>query len=52
MRIDEIPSGSAVPANRGRYEFEPGHEYELSLYHFYPVDVPLDVRLTLATTSE
>jgi hypothetical protein len=50
--INEIPSRSAVSANKGRYEFQPGHEYELSLYHFYPKDVPLRARVTLATTSQ
>lgn len=50
--INEIPSRSAVTANKGRYDFRPGHEYELSLYHFYPKDVPLRARVTLTTTSQ
>jgi len=50
--INEIPSRSAVSVNKGRYEFQPGHEYELSLYHFYPKDVPLRARVTLTTTSQ
>jgi hypothetical protein len=50
--INEIPSRSAVLANNGRYEFQSGHEYEVSLYHFYPKDVPLRAGFTLATTSQ
>jgi hypothetical protein len=50
--INEIPSRSAVLANNGRYEFKPGHEYELSLYHFYPKEVPLRAGVTLTTTSQ
>jgi len=50
--INEIPSRSVVPANRGRYDFQPGREYELSLYHFYPKDVPLRAGVILTTTSE
>ena len=50
--IHEIPSRSAIAVSKGRYEFQPGHEYEVSLYHFYPKDVPLRARVTLATTSQ
>jgi len=50
--INEIPSRSGVSANKGRYEFDPGHEYEFTLYHFYPKDVPPRSRVTLVTTSE
>src|SRR5580704_3964379 len=50
--INEIPSRLAVAANKGRYDFQPGREYELSLYHFYPKNVPLRAGVTLTTTSE
>ena len=49
--IKEIVSRSSVPANNGRYELNSGHEYELSLYHFYPKNVPLSARVTLSTAS-
>jgi hypothetical protein len=52
LGVNEIPSGSVVTATNGRYEFQPGHEYELILYHFYPKDVPLKSRVTLTTASQ
>jgi len=50
--VNEIPSRSAVSVSKGQYEFRPGKEYELSLYHFYPSDVPLEATLSLSTTSQ
>ena len=50
--IHEIVSRSAVTVNKGRYELRSGHEYELTLYHFYPKNVPLSARITLSTTSQ
>jgi hypothetical protein len=38
--------------DKGRYRLNPGREYELVLYHFYPRNVPLDVRLSFNATSE
>jgi hypothetical protein len=52
VAMNDVASHEAVPVNKQRYEFTPGHEYELQLYHYYPTSVPLVTRLTLTTTSQ
>jgi hypothetical protein len=44
-------SQATLTTKQGRYEFGPGREYELRIYHYYPKSAPLSARITLATPS-
>jgi hypothetical protein len=47
-----IPESRALlPTKQGRYEFDPGREYEIRIYHYYPKNAPLSARLTFTSTS-
>jgi hypothetical protein len=49
--ITDVSSREAVSINDHRYEFAPGHEYELQMYHYSPKSVPVRTGLTITSTS-
>ena len=51
LGISPLESDKTVQSKKGRYELAPSTEYELSIYHYYPKSGPVEVRLTLATSS-
>ncbi len=49
--LTDVASRSPVSVGKGLYRLESGHEYELTLYHYYPKSATLRARLSLSTTS-
>lgn len=49
--MNNVSSGAVVSINNGHYEFAPGHEYELRLYHYSPKSIALRTCLTITSTS-
>ena len=49
--MNNVSSGAVVSINNRHYEFAPGHEYELRLYHYSPKSIALRTCLTITSTS-